>query len=269
MPVFQTSDGVELHYQDWGHGQTIVFVHAWGLDAQMWSAHMLHFNALGFRTIAMDRRGHGRSARAGGGYDYDRLADDLAELIERLDLRDIVLIGHSMGTGECTRLLARHGRARIARCIYLAPIAPLLVDAAGRRITAAMVEPALAQIRNDFPQWLEDGADGFFRPAETGASAGTIRRTIDIMLNVSARALEDCFLTRVNGDLRDELRHFDVPLLILHGTRDESEPLAHGQATAALVPGARLEIYEGAPHGLYHTHRQRVLADIEMFMRAA
>lgn len=269
MPTFQTSDGVRLHYQDWGRGQPIVFVHSWALDAQMWAPHMLHFNARGFRTVAMDRRGHGRSEQPGEGYGYDRLADDVFELLEQLDLHDVVLVGHSMGTGECTRLLARHGSGRIARCVYLAPVAPLLVDADGRRITAAMAEPELASIRADFPRWLEEGAEGFFRPAETGVTEGTIRRTIDIMLSASLYAAEACFLTRIESDLREDVQRIDVPLLILHGTRDVSEPLAHGQATAALARHARLDIYEGAPHGLYHTHRDRVLADIERFARAA
>lgn len=268
MPAFQTSDGVRLHYQDWGRGRPIVFVHSWALDAQMWAPHMLHVNALGFRAVAMDRRGHGRSEQPGEGYDYDRLADDLFELLEHLDLRDAVLVGHSMGTAECTRLLARHGSARVARCVYLAPVAPLLVDAQGRRITAATAEPELAAIRADFPRWLEEGADGFFRPAETGVAAGIIRRTIDIMLSTSLRAAEACFLTRIDGDLRADLRRVDVPLLVLHGTRDVSEPLSHGQAVAALARDARLEIYEGAPHGLYHTHRERVLADIARFAGA-
>lgn len=269
MPDFQTSDGVRLHYQDWGRGQPVVFVHAWALDAQMWAPHMLDLHAQGFRAIAMDRRGHGGSERPGEGYGYDRLADDLFELLEHLDLRDAILVAHSMGTAECTRLLARHGSARIARCVYLAPVAPLLSDAEGRRITVAMAEPELAAIRADFPRWLEEGADGFFRPAETGVSEGTIRRTIDIMLSASLRAAEACFVTRIEGDTREDLRRFDVPLLILHGTRDVSEPLAHGQAVAALVRDARLEVYEGAPHGLYHTHRERVLGDIVGFARAA
>ena len=268
MPTFQTRDGVRLHYQDWGRGQPIVFVHAWALDAQMWAPHMLHVNALGFRAVAMDRRGHGRSEQPGEGYGYDRLADDLHELLEHLDLRDVILVAHSMGTGECTRLLARHGSARIARCVYLAPVAPLLVDADGRRITSAMAEPELAAIRADFPRWLEEGADGFFRPAETGVTEGTIRRTIDIMLSTSLRAAEDCFITRIEADLRGDLQRMDVPLLILHGTRDVSEPLAHGQAVAALASDARLTVYEGAPHGLYHTHRERVLADIVQFIGA-
>ena len=269
MPTFKSSDGVSLFYQDWGRGKPMLWVHSWGMDSQMWAPHMLHFNALGMRTIAMDRRGHGRSDQPGAGYDYDRLADDLAELIERLDLRDVVLVGHSMGTGECTRLLARHGSERIARVIYVAPVAPRMMDANGREITSTMFGPVLEEITRDFPHWLEQGADGFFLPVETGTSAGMIRRTIDTMLATSLHAVSACFLTRLNADLRDDLRKFDVPLLVLHGDRDESEPLAHGRATVALVPGGRLVEYANAPHGIYHTHRTRLLADMHAFIDEA
>jgi pimeloyl-ACP methyl ester carboxylesterase len=269
MSTFQSSDGVNLFYQDWGRGKPMLWVHSWGMDSQMWAPHMLHFNALGMRTIAMDRRGHGRSDQPGSGYDYDRLADDLAELIERLDLRDVILVGHSMGTGECTRLLARHGSERIARVIYVAPVAPHQINADGREITPAMVAPILEEITRDFPHWLEQGADGFFLPAETGTSGGTIRRTIDTMLATSLHALVACFLTRIGGDLRDDLRTFDVPLLVLHGDRDVSEPLAHGKATTALAPGARLVEYANTPHGIYHTHRTRLLADMQAFIDEA
>ncbi|WP_430390137.1 alpha/beta fold hydrolase [Dyella sp. 20L07] len=266
MSTFQSSDGVNLFYQDFGQGKPVVFVHSWGLDSQMWGPYMLHFQALGMRVIAMDRRGHGRSDQPGYGYDYDRLADDLAELIEQLDLHDVTLIGHSMGTGECTRLLARHRNERIARAIYIAPVAPCLIDADGNKITKAMVAPVLADISSDFPLWLEQGADGFFLPDETGTSAGTIRRTIDIMLAASLCAVVACFLTRVEGDLRDDLRMIDIPLLVLHGDRDQSEPMAHGLATVALVSGAQFVKYANAPHGIYQTHRAQLLADMQAFM---
>jgi pimeloyl-ACP methyl ester carboxylesterase len=132
-----------------------------------------------------------------------------------------------------------------------------------------MVAPILEEITRDFPHWLEQGADGFFLPAETGTSGGTIRRTIDTMLATSLHALVACFLTRIGGDLRDDLRTFDVPLLVLHGDRDVSEPLAHGKATTALAPGARLVEYANTPHGIYHTHRTRLLADMQAFIDEA
>ena len=266
MPRFKSSDGVTLAYQDWGRGKPILFVHSWALDAQMWAPHMLHFNTLGMRTIAMDRRGHGRSEQPASGYDYDRLADDLAELIEHLDLREVTLVGHSMGTGECIRLLSRHGSARVARMILLAPIAPCYLDASGGALLASAVDPVLAQIHADFPGWLADGANGFYLPAETGTSDGMIRRTIDVMLGTSLFAATACFRTRVGADFRDELRHIDVPTLVIHGDRDVSEPVTQGRAIAGLVPDCRYVEYPGAPHGIYHTHQQPLLADMQAFI---
>lgn len=266
MPTFTTNDGVTLAYEDWGHGKPILFVHSWALDSQMWAPHMLHFNAMGMRTIAMDRRGHGRSDRPYGGYDYDRLADDLAALIEHLDLRELTLIGHSMGTAECVRLLSRHGTERIARVILLSPVAPCYVGDDGTPLPASTFAPALAAIHADFPQWLAEGADGFYLLDETGTSEGVIRRTIDIMLSTSLHAATECFRTRVSADLRNELPHIDVPMLVIHGQRDVSELVAFGRAIARLVPGCRYLEYADAPHGMFHTHQRTLLKDMQAFL---
>ncbi|WP_267225006.1 alpha/beta fold hydrolase [Dyella silvae] len=266
MPNFTTRDGVTLAYEDWGNGKPVLFVHSWALDSQMWAPHMLHFNALGMRTIAMDRRGHGRSERPGSGYDYDRLADDLAALIEHLDLRELTLIGHSMGTGECVRLLSRHGSDRIARVVLLSPVAPCYLDAEGKPLPVSTFDPALAAIHADFPQWLADGADGFYLPAETNTSEGVIRRTIDIMLNTSLHAATECFRTRVTADLRDELRRIDVPMLVIHGQRDVSELVAFGRDIASMVPACQYLEYDDAPHGMFHTHQRSLLRDMQAFI---
>jgi pimeloyl-ACP methyl ester carboxylesterase len=268
MPTFTTCDGVTLAYEDWGHGKPILFVHSWALDSQMWAPHMLHFNALGMRTIAMDRRGHGRSERPGTGYDYDRLADDLAELIEHLDLSELTLVGHSMGTGECVRLLSRHGSDRIARVILLSPIAPCYVDTEGKQLSLSTFDPALAAIRADFPQWLVEGADGFYLPTETHTSEGIIQRTIDIMLSTSLRAAIECFRTRVTADLRNEFPRIDVPTLVIHGQRDVSERVAFGRAIASMVPACEYLEYADAPHGLFHTHQRPLLRDMQAFIGA-
>ena len=267
MPTFTTHDGVTLAYEDWGRGKPIVFVHSWALDSQMWAPHMLHFNAQGMRTVAMDRRGHGRSDRPGRGYDYDRLADDLAQLIEHLDLRDVTLVGHSMGTAECIRLLTRHGSGRIASVIMLAPTAPCYLDADGQPLPGAVFESEIAAIRDDYPDWLAAGAEDFFLPEETNTSEGTIWRTICIMLNTSLHAAIECFRTRVGSDLRAELSGVDVPALIIHGQRDASEPAASGRAIANAIPGGRMLEYPDAPHGLYHTHRHALLKDMQAFIR--
>ena len=268
MSHFDTSDRTRLFYRDFGSGQPIVFVASWALDSRAWGSHMQYFNALGYRCIAMDRRGHGRSDDPGHGYHYDRLADDLAELLDHLDLREVTLVAHSMATGECTRYLARHGSGRVARVVYLAPVAASYLD--GSRDACSMDSATaglvLADMRRDLPKWLADNADGFFLPAETGTSPETIRHTIDIVLDASLHALIECFRARF-VDQRDELRAIDVPLLVVHGDRDVSEPVQQGRALAALVPRSRYLEYAGAPHGLYHTHFERLAADMLAFMR--
>ncbi|MFC5435944.1 alpha/beta fold hydrolase [Rhodanobacter umsongensis] len=268
MSHFDTSDRTRLFYRDWGSGRPIVFVASWALDSRAWGSHMQYFNALGCRCIAMDRRGHGRSDDPGRGYHYDRLADDLAELLDHLDLREVTLVAHSMATGECTRYLTRHGSDRIARVVYLAPVAASYLD--GSRDACSMdsvtAEPVLADMRRDLPKWLADSADGFFLPAETGTSPDTIRHTIDMVLDASLHALIECFRAKY-VDQRDELRAIDVPLLVVHGDRDVSEPVQQGRAIAALVPHSRYLEYAGAPHGLYHTHFERLVADMFAFMR--
>ena len=185
MPMFETSDHARLHYADWGVGQTIVFVSSWGLDARMWAPHMLHFNGLGMRCVALDRRGHGRSDCPGRGYDYDRLADDLAELIAHLDLHDVTLVAHSMGSSECTHYLARHGRSRVARVVLIGATAPCYLQSESypQGLPLRSFEAVCAMLRDDLPQWLRDNAAPFFLPAETGVTEETTRWTIDCVLN--------------------------------------------------------------------------------------
>ncbi|MGN6281996.1 alpha/beta fold hydrolase [Frateuria sp.] len=268
MSQFTTTDGTTLFYRDWGHGQPIVFLASWALDSRVWQRHMLHFNALGYRCIALDRRGHGRSDEPGQGYRLDRLADDVAELLEHLDLGEATLVAHSMATGEATRYLSRHGSARVARALFLAPVAPSYAE--GSREAWSMDEPTteavLAAIRGDLPRWLADSADGFFLPAETGTTPQLVQQTIDIILDASLQALVECFRAK-RVDQRAELATIDVPLLVIHGDRDVSEPVEQGRDVAARVPQSRYIEYAGAPHGLYHTHFERLVEDMGAFLR--
>jgi len=268
MSHFTTADGTNLFYRDWGRGQPIVFLASWALDSRAWDRHMLHFNARGYRCIALDRRGHGRSDDPGRGYDLDRLADDVAELLDHLDLRGATLVAHSMASGECTRCLARHGSARVGRLVFLAPVAPSYAEGsrASWSMDEATTEAVLAAIRRDLPRWLADNADGFFLPAETGTTPEYVQHTIDIIRDASLQALVDCFRAK-RADQRAELRAIEVPLLVIHGNRDASEPVQQGRAIATLVPHSRYIEYAGAPHGLYHTHFDRLVEDIHAFLR--
>ncbi|UGB38734.1 alpha/beta fold hydrolase [Frateuria soli] len=268
MSHFTTTDETRLFYRDWGHGRPIVFLASWALDSRAWDRHMLYFNALGYRCIAMDRRGHGRSDDPGRGYQLDRLADDVAGLLEHLDLREATLVTHSMASGEATRYLARHGSGRVSRMVFLAPVAPSYAE--GSRGPWSMDEPTtdavLAAIRSDLPRWLADNADAFFLPAETGTSPQFVQHTIDIIHDASLQALLECFRAK-RADQRAELAAIDVPLLVIHGNRDASEPVQQGRAIATLVPHSRYVEYAGAPHGLYHTHFDQLVEDIGAFLR--
>jgi pimeloyl-ACP methyl ester carboxylesterase len=271
MPHFTTTDGTRLFYEDWGQGEPIVFISSWALDSRMWAPHMLHFSERGRRCIALDRRGHGRSDRPGHGYDYDRLADDLAELIAQLELDRITLVAHSMGSGECIRYLARHGSRRVERAVYLGAVSPCYLRKADRAdgIEPAVIEQVVAEMADDLAAWLAAGADGFYLPRDTGTTDETIRHTIDVILDASFKALIECTRTKLQADLRADLHALELPLLLIHGDRDVSEAPENSREIQAMVAGSRLIPYEGAPHGLFHTHRRRLLDDIERFLHYA
>jgi pimeloyl-ACP methyl ester carboxylesterase len=261
-----TGDGTSLFHKDWGSGRPVVFVSSWGLNADMWAYQMLALSGPEVRCIAFDRRGHGRSSDPGRGYDYDTLADDLGTVIEQLELNEITLIGHSMGAGEIVRYLSRHGQSRVARVVLLAPSTPFLLKTADNAdgVDKTVFEQMRAMWRKDFPKWLFDNAPPFFVP-ET--SPEMIRWVGAMLLQSSLKALIDLNVQVTQTDFRGELRHVSRPTFIIHGDRDLSAPLGlTGRKTADLIPGSRLTVYEGAPHGLMFTHRERLNADLLTFV---
>lgn len=264
-----TRDGNALFHRDWGTGRPVVFLAAWAMASDMWAYQMLPFSREGLRCIAYDRRGHGRSSDPGGGYDYNTLSDDLADVLEALDLRGVTLVGMSMASGEIVRYLTRHGSARIDRIVLLAPAAtPFLTRTADN---ALGVEPAVldqmrAGIFADLPGWIDANAAGFVTP---DVSDGMVRWLKGLMLGHSLQALEACNRACMGTDFRSELSAIDVPTLVIHGDADQSAPLdLTGRPTAASIPGASLKIYEGAPHGLFITHTTRLNADLRTFIGA-
>ncbi|SAK93078.1 alpha/beta hydrolase [Caballeronia fortuita] len=266
-----TPGGVELFYRDWrpdsasANGKTIVFVPSYSLPGDMWAYQMLPLTQHGFRCIAYDRRGHGRSTDPGSGYDYDTLADDLAAVIEALDLSDITLVGYSMGGAEAVRYLTRHGRARVARLALIASTLPMLAQTPDHPegIDHAYIEAFRHDLLNDYPQWLAENACPFAGPDVSQAMIDWIR---EMALRTSHHALFACNETVSNGDFRDELRDIDVPTLIVQGDHDLSSPLElTSQRTARLIPHARLVVYEGAPHGIFLSDAARLTADIAAF----
>jgi non-heme chloroperoxidase len=270
MPNFiRTSDNVALFYRDWGAGKPLLFLHGWALNSQMWAYQMLPLSSQGFRCIAYDRRAHGRSSDPGRGFDYDTLADDLAAILEALDLSDVTLIAHSFASGETVRYLTRHGDDRIARLLLVSPAAiPYLTKTADNPIgiDPAMIEQLRAPILRDFPGWCEAGAEAYFAGSAKRAVADWTIRT---MTEASMLAVAALNRTQFATDFRPELPRIAVPTLIVHGDCDASAPLdLTGRPAAAQIPGARLEVYEGGPHGLYFTHQERLVADIARFATA-
>jgi non-heme chloroperoxidase len=262
----ETRDQASLFYRMWGIGRPILFVHSWAVNADLWQYQMIHFAERGFVCVAYDQRGHGRSSDPGKGYEYDTLSDDLATVIERLDLYNATLVGHSMGCGTIVRYLTRRGARRVSRIALISPTLPFILktDDNPRGVDKSAVEQLHESWKRDFPKWLEDNARPFFVP-ET--SAAMVRWGINMCLQASLKALIDCNRADLETDFRTELASINVPTLIIHGDNDVSAPVDFtGKRTAALIPGSRLIVYEGAPHGLMLTHIDRLNDDLGTFI---
>ncbi len=273
MAFMKSVDGTSLFYKDWGSGRPVVFVHGWPLNADMWEYQMVPLVRRGLRTIAYDRRGFGRSDQPGGRYDYDVLADDLAALLDTLDLHEVTLVGFSMGGGEVARYLARHGSARIARTVLLAGVPPFLLktadnpDGVDRGVFDQMVE----QIVADRPHFLASLGKMLYGVGllTSPVSAELLAWTGSMALQGSALATIDCVRLFSETDFRRDLAGFDRPTLVIHGTGDATVPIeVSGRRSAAMIPGSRLVEYEGAPHGLFYTERDKLNADLLAFIGA-
>jgi len=266
----RTPDGVGLFHRDWGDGPPVVFVASWSLPSDSWAYQMLALSEAGCRCVAYDRRGHGRSDDPGRGFDFDTLAGDLAAVLEALDLRGATLVGFSMGTAEIVRYLTRHGTSRVARIALIGTTTPMLAHAADNPLG---VDPAVFEafrreaLMRDFPGWIDDNMVPFVTPDTPPGLRNWVR---DMALRTSGKALLACNRTLTQADFRAELPALTMPALVIHGERDMTCPLdLTGRPTAALIPGARLTVYEGAPHGLFLTHMQRLNADLLAFARGA
>ncbi len=270
MGFIHTDDGVRLFYRDWGGeegARPILFVSSWSLTSDAWAHQMAPLSEQGCRCIAFDRRGHGRSDESSSGYGFDRLADDIAALLDGLDLQDVTLVGHSMATGEIVRYLTRHGVGRVAGMVMLGTITPLMAktDDNPDGIDPALFETFRSeQLLRDFPKWLGDNIDPFV----TGETSAEMKCWVTGMaLQSSLKALLECHRAITSTDFRAELPAITVPTLVVHGDRDVTTPLALAERTVALMPNAALSLYEGAPHGLFLTHRDRFNAELLAFAR--
>ncbi|MBO0690570.1 MAG: alpha/beta hydrolase [Candidatus Dormibacteraeota bacterium] len=270
MPSFQTTDGTNLFYAEWGAGRPVVFANSWALNSDMWNYQVPDLVDAGCRCIVYDRRGHGRSDRVGHGYDCDTLADDLGALIEHLDLRDVTLVAHSFGSKEAVRYISRHGSGRVARAVLLAPTTPFLLKTAGnpQGVDRAFFEATASALRRDVGRWCTDNAAPFFG-VDSRVSSATVDWTVRMIVDTPLEVLLDTFWANVETDCREELRRFPLPTLVLHGDADASAPLEiTGRPTADLLPDGELEVYPGTGHGLYVSEQGRVNADLLAFIRS-
>lgn len=272
MPTFQTStDGTTLAYQDYGTGAPILFIAGWSLHSDMWEYQLHHFLDQGYRCIMLDRRGHGRSDRPSTGYDVDTRADDVAALIEHLDLRDLVIVGHSSGGGEVVRYLSRHGSDRVSRVALLAPAIPFMMLTDDNPIGAPieLLEATLAQLRTDRPKWFAERAQGYFAThLRAGVSQAIMDEEIKRCLSASPYATVVMQREAFTTDHRADVAALTVPLLLLHGQADQSIPIEISSRVAAqLAPHAVLKEYFDAGHGFYITHAAEVNAEILDFIK--
>jgi pimeloyl-ACP methyl ester carboxylesterase len=264
-PFITAKDGTRLFVQQWGQGRPIVFVSAWTLNSDFWGTHLQAMASAGFQAIAFDRRGHGRSDSPSCGYDADMLADDLAVVIESLDVQDIVLVSHSMGSGEVARYLTRHGSERVAKLVFVAPTTPYLVKTEDNpdAVPEEMLDGRLAAIAKNFPEWVRGNEAPFFT-AETDSETRAWIKAMMLGVSVPVAVTFQQFAGKT--DFRPDLKRIELPTLVLHGDQDASAPLPlTGAKTAGLIRGSKLIVYEHAPHALPLTHRDRFIADLTAF----
>src|ERR1700722_3497674 len=267
-PLIVTRDGANLFYKDWGEGKPVVLLAAWCLNSSARDYQTNYLTARNVRCIAYDQRGHGRSSQPSNGYDYDTLADDLAAVIEQLDLHEVTLIGHSMGACEVIRYLTRHGQTRVTKIVLVAPALPFLLKTATNPdgIDQVNFERARAALSQDFPKVLWENWPPFFVP---GSSREMMMWTASLMLQTPLKVALDCNRTFTETDFRPELPKVPFPALIIQGTADVSAPIdLTGRRAAKLIPGCKLKVYEGAPHGLLFTHMELLNPDLLEFIQS-
>ncbi|GLS19800.1 arylesterase [Labrys miyagiensis] len=266
-PFIEIADGHQLFIRDWGKGAPVLFLAGWGMDSTCWGATMAALNTRGLRTIAYDRRGHGRSTDPGR-IDFDLIADDLATVIEKLDLHDVTVVAHSSAAGEVLRYVSRHGPSRLAHIVMVGGQGPCLVAGPDNPygLPREALEQVMASLHDDLPAWLEANAE----PFAPGASRTVIDGLLAMILNGSRRVLLDLQRAIVEADFRAEAAALRLPVTLIHGDRDASAPLdLTGRRYAALIPGAELVVYEGVAHGVMVTHPHRLAADIARVVTGA
>ena len=268
-----TKDGTQIYYKDWGTGRPVVFSHGWPLTADAWEAQMVYLGERGYRAIAPDRRGHGRSGQPWTGNDMDTYADDLATLINTLDLKDAVLVGHSTGGGEVARYIGRHGTKRVSKAVLLGAVPPIMLktEANPGGLPMSVFDGIRAGVRADRSQFFKDLTVPFYGANRPGSKVSQgLKDSFWFMgMQGSLKAELDCIKQFSETDFTEDLKKIDVPTLIVHGDDDQIVPIADSaMLSAKLVKGSTLKVYAGAPHGLASTHQEQFNADLLAFIKA-
>jgi len=272
MATITTKDGTTIFYKDWGKGQPIVFSHGWPLSSDDWDAQMLFFGQHGYRVIAHDRRGHGRSTQTWDGNDMDTFADDLAQLTEKLDLRGAIHVGHSTGGGEVARYIGRHGSKRVAKAVLIGAAPPIMLKTASNPggLPMEVFDSIRAGVANNRAQFYKDISVPFYGYNRPGAkvSEGTRERFWLQGMMGGVKSHHDCVKAFSETDFTEDLKRIDVPTLILHGDDDQIVPIADSSLLSAkLVKNSTLKVYPGFPHGMCTTNPEEINADLLSFFK--
>jgi non-heme chloroperoxidase len=272
MPVVTTADGTQLFYKDWGTGQPIVFSHGWPLSSDAWDTQMLFFGSRGYRVVAHDRRGHGRSTQTWNGNNMDTFADDLGAVMEALDLKDVILVGHSIGAGEVARYIGRHGISRISKLVLIGTVTPILLksDSNSEGVPQTFFDGVREGVAGNKPQFFKDLSVpyfGFNRPQAKISEGLRERYFLQAMLG-GIKSIYDSIEAFSVTDFTDDLKAIAVPTLILHGEGDQIAPVGlTAEKTVRMVEQATLKTYPGLSHGMTETHPDKINADLLAFFK--
>jgi non-heme chloroperoxidase len=273
MSTITTKDGTQIYYKDWGSGQPVVFSHGWPLSADAWEDQMVSLGAHGYRCIAHDRRGHGRSSQPWNGNDMDTYADDLATLVETLDLKNAIHVGHSTGGGEVARYIGRHGTKRVAKAVLIGAVTPLMLKTAANPggLPMEKFDQIRAGVLADRSQFFKDLTTPFYGANRPSAKVSQGLRDSFWLQGMQAgfKGVIDCIKAFSETDFTEDLKKFDVPTMILHGDDDQIVPIgASAMLSSKLIKNAHLKVYKGGAHGMCSTQKDEVNADLLAFLKA-